>query len=189
VRVLEQATDPRLFYPDPSPDYAHDLVYVANSRNVLRPMMRDLLPTKYDLVVYGGDWDGLIDPELVRSTFIPNDELRKVYSSARIVLADHWEDMRTEGFISNRIYDAVACGAFVISDDVPGLAERFGDRVAVYHDPEELHELIAGRLAQAHTHSPGPLVGATFADRATDLLEALDAAIAESVLRPSVRVV
>ncbi len=51
-------------------------------------------------------------------------ELARYYSSASIVLNDHWDDMRDEGFISNRIYDALACGAFVISDRRRGHRRR-----------------------------------------------------------------
>ena len=105
------------------------VVYVANSRNVLRPMMRDLLPTDLDLAVYGANWDGLIDMKYVVAEHVPNDELRRIYSSAKVVLADHWDDMREHGFVSNRIYDALACGAVVVSDDVVGLAGRFGGAV------------------------------------------------------------
>jgi GT2 family glycosyltransferase/spore maturation protein CgeB len=142
VVVLEQATDPRVFRPDAVPELAHDLVYVANSRNVLRPIMRDLLPTDLDLVVYGANWEGLIDSSYVSADHVPNAELRHVYSSAGIVLCDHWDDMRAHGYISNRIYDALACGAFVISDDVPGLTERFGEAVVTYRTPTELGELV-----------------------------------------------
>ena len=126
--------------PDPDPDPAkhHDLVYVANSRNVLRPMMRDLLPTDLDLAVYGANWEGLIDTSYVVAEHVPNDELRRIYSSAKVVLADHWDDMREHGFVSNRIYDALACGAVVISDDVVGLAGRFGERVSTYRSADEL---------------------------------------------------
>jgi len=183
VCVLEQATDPRIFYPDPAPEFAHELVYVANSRNILRPIVRDLLPTDHDLAIYGGGWDGLIDPALVRGAFVANDELRKVYSSARIVLADHWDDMRRHGFISNRIYDAVACGAFVISDDVPGLSERFGDRVATYRSRDELRDLIEARLSlppAAHAPADPP---PSFADRVETLLATVDGSASWSGLR------
>ena len=40
-------------YPDPDERLAHELVYVANSRNVLRPIVRDLLPTRHDLAIWG----------------------------------------------------------------------------------------------------------------------------------------
>ncbi len=66
----------------------------------------------------------LIDPRFVRGESIPNADLGRYYSSAAIVLNDHWDDMRAEGFISNRLYDALACGAFVISDHVEGIASR-----------------------------------------------------------------
>ncbi len=170
VIALEQATDPRVFYPDPhpDPDHHHDVVYVANSRNILRPMMRDLLPTELDLAVYGAAWDGLIDMRHVVAEHVPNDELRRVYSSARVVLADHWDDMRDHGFVSNRIYDAVACGARVVSDDVAGLEERFGDAVFVYRSAEELEPVIERAMAAGR---PEPRTVASFADRLEVLLE------------------
>jgi spore maturation protein CgeB len=46
--------------------------------------------------------------------------------------------MRDYGFISNRLFDAVASGARVISDDVVGLRDVFGDTVQVYETPEDL---------------------------------------------------
>jgi len=159
VVVLEQATDPRVFYPDPDPDPAkhHDVVYVANSRNVLRPMMRELLPTDVDLAVYGANWEGLIDMRYVVAEHVPNDELRRVYSSAKVVLADHWDDMRAHGFVSNRIYDALACGARVISDDVLGLRGRFGDALVTHTSPGELRAAIDDALARSGDR-PQPVV-------------------------------
>lgn len=182
VIVLDQATDPATFFPDPDPDpaAAHELLYVANSRNVLRPILRDLLPTEHDLAVYGANWDGLVDRRIVRGEHVPNEELRRLYSSASIVLADHWDDMRAQGFVSNRIYDALACGAFVISDDVRGLAERFDRAVAVYRTPQELRGLVAtwladprGRAARGAAGRRAVLAGGTFADRVEVLLATL----------------
>jgi GT2 family glycosyltransferase/spore maturation protein CgeB len=169
VVVLEQATDPTVFYPDPSPEYEHDLVYVANSRNVLRPIVRDLLPTDHDLAVYGGNWDGLIDTKYVVAEYIPNDELRKVYSSAKIVLCDHWDDMREHGFISNRIYDALACGATIVSDDVAGLSERFGDTVLTYDRADGLVELL-DRLLDGERRPGSSVSAGTFEKRVEQLL-------------------
>jgi GT2 family glycosyltransferase/glycosyltransferase involved in cell wall biosynthesis len=177
VFVLEQATDPRRFYPDPDPAVAHELVFVGNSRGVRRRALHWLGSTDRDLAVWGGDWDGLIDTRLVAGEFIDNDELRHVYSSAQIVLADHWDDMRAHGYVSNRIFDALACGAVVLSDTVAGLPERFGDAVAVYSSPEELNAQIdrllsdgterAGRAARGRE---AVLEGHTFAHRVEELL-------------------
>jgi GT2 family glycosyltransferase len=188
VVVLEQATDPWLMRPDPRPELAHELVYVANSRNVLRPIARDLLPTEHDLAIWGLGWDGLIDTSRVVAEHLPNSELCHVYSSAGIVLNDHWDDMREHGYISNRVYDALACGVPVLSDDVPGLAERFGDAVAVYRSPAELHELIERLLTDpAELRRRGELGRAavlarhTFAHRVDELL----AILAERLREPA----
>ncbi len=180
VEVLEQAADPWVMRPDPREDYAHDLVYVANSRSVLRPIARDLLPTDRDLAIWGSGWEGLIDTARVLGEHVSNDELHHLYSSAGIVLNDHWDDMREHGYISNRVYDALACGALVLSDEVPGLTERFGDAVACFGSPEELHELIDRLLADPHERRRRAELGRelvlerhTFAHRVDELLAML----------------
>jgi GT2 family glycosyltransferase/spore maturation protein CgeB len=181
VEVLEQAADPWVMYPDPREELAHDLVYVANSRSVLRPIARDLLPTDRDLAIWGSGWEGLIDTARVLGEHIPNDELRHVYSSAGLVLNDHWDDMREHGYISNRVYDALACGALVLSDEVPGLSERFGEAVACFSSPRELHELIDQLLAdpqerrrRAELGRELVLEGHTFAHRVEEFMAMLD---------------
>jgi spore maturation protein CgeB/GT2 family glycosyltransferase len=186
VVILEQATDPWVMRPDPTSELAHELVYVANSRNVLRPIARDLLPTTRDLAIWGTRWEGLIDTSQLVAEHLPNDELHRVYSSAGIVLNDHWNDMREHGYISNRIYDALACGALVLSDDVPGLTERFGDAVAVYRSAEELHELIerlladpAERRRRGEEGRAAVLAHHTFAHRIDELLATVQARVQE----------
>ena len=111
--ALHQATDPERFHPDPTGP-AHELLFVGSSRKVRRRILADLAGTSRDVAVYGGGWTPeLLDPHRLRGEWIPNDQLRRYYSSAGIVLCDHYDDMRDEGFISNRAYDALACGAFV----------------------------------------------------------------------------
>ncbi|MEX0972453.1 MAG: glycosyltransferase [Solirubrobacterales bacterium] len=176
VIVLEQATDPGVFYPDPSPEYEHDLVYVANSRGVLRPIVRDLLPTDHDLAIYGANWEGLIDTKYVVAEHVPNEELRKVYSSAKIVLCDHWDDMREHGFISNRIYDALACEATVISDDVLGLENRLPPHVRTYGTPAQLESLIVELLSDGSAPDRDNLERHRFSERVDELLSAIDGA-------------
>jgi spore maturation protein CgeB len=93
--------------------------------------------------VYGGGWTPeLLDPHRLQGEWIPNHELRRYYSSAGIVLCDHYDDMRDEGFISNRAYDALACGAFVISDRVPAIEEEFDGGLVTYGDADELGRLV-----------------------------------------------
>jgi spore maturation protein CgeB len=58
-----------------------------------------------------------------------------------VVLNDHWEEMRVDGFISNRLFDAAAAGARVVTDDVAGLGDIFGRSVQVARNTDELVRL------------------------------------------------
>jgi len=177
VAVLAQATDPERFLPDPTGP-AHALLFVGNSRRARRRILADLLPTRHDLAVYGRNWTpDLIDPRHVRGDHVPNDELHRWYASAAIVLNDHWEDMRAAGYLSNRLYDALAAGAFVISDHVEGIEEAFDGGVVTYRDRVELAALVDRYLADPRARREvaargraAVLARHTFAHRAAELL-------------------
>lgn len=143
VTALHQATDPERFRPEPGGPH-HELLFVANSRRVHRRIVDDLAGTTRDLAIYGREWTAaLVDPRYVKGEGVPNTDLARYYSAADIVLNDHWDDMRYEGFLSNRLYDALACGAFVISDPVDGIETEFDGAVVTYHARAELEPLIA----------------------------------------------
>jgi glycosyltransferase involved in cell wall biosynthesis len=155
VDPLLQATDPEVFAPDrAAPGTGPAVLFVGNSRNVLRPVVRDAIEAGLPLVVYGSRWEKLIDPARVAGQFVPNDELGALYRSAGVVLNDHWDDMAREGFLSNRLFDAVASGARVITDDVPGLRDVFGPEVQVATGVADLRRLAGGLGAE--TTKPGP---------------------------------
>ncbi len=146
VEAMLQCTDPTLFYPDFSEEYKHNLLFVGNSRKVFRKIIKDLLPTDKDLSVYGTNWEKLIDKKYIKGKHIPNIELKKAYSSCKILLNDHWDDMRKKGFISNRLFDGFAAGAFIISDKINGAEKLFGDALVTYETPDELNHLIENYL-------------------------------------------
>ena len=50
--------------------------------------------------------------------------------------------MREMGFVSNRIFDVLASGGRLVTDDVQGLSEVFPDSVATYSSPIELMEIL-----------------------------------------------
>jgi hypothetical protein len=177
---LHQATEPARFYPDPTGPH-HQLLFVGNSRRVARPILEALRGTSLDLAVYGGNWTPeLLDPEHLKGSWVPNDELRRYYSSADVVLNDHWADMRAFGIISNRVYDALACGAFVVSDRVPGIDEEFDGAVVTYGTPDELHALLSRYLADPAARAEAGARGRaavlerhTFAQRVDRIVEEL----------------
>jgi glycosyltransferase involved in cell wall biosynthesis len=182
VHVLHQATDPARFFPDPSGPH-HELLFVGNSRDQRRPVLDALAGTQRDLAIYGGKWrEDLVDMRHVRGDWIPNEELRRYYSSADIVLADHWEDMRDEGFVANRVFDALACAAFVVSDAVVGIDEIFGDAVATYQEPDQLPDMVERLLADPEDRRERAQRGRnlvleshTFDHRATAIVETITA--------------
>lgn len=132
VEVLLQATDPSKFMPGPQDGPRHPVLFVGNSRHRSRPMVQAAVAAGLDLAVYGLGWDGVIPAKYVKGDRVDNDELPSYYRSADVVLCDHWPDMRRLGFISNRVFDAVACAAHVVSDEVPGMHALFGDAVVVH---------------------------------------------------------
>lgn len=183
VVVLLQATDPDRFKPvPPVPRHVHPLTVVGRSRDVLRPMVRDAVSIGLRPAIYGSGWTGLVDPELIIADHVANSDLPAVYSSAGVVLNDHWGTMRRWGFVSNRVFDVLACGTPLASDHMPEITELFGDLVPTWETPEELGEVVAALQAD-----PDParsraarareivLQGHTFDHRAAVLLAALDA--------------
>jgi hypothetical protein len=158
VRSLHQATDPERFRPTPGGPH-HELLFVGNSRGTRRTIIDDVTPTGRDLGVYGGGWtDDLLDPVYLRGEVVSNRELPAYYSAADIVLNDHWLESAEAGMINNRLYDALAAGAFVISDPITGLDEEFDGAVVTYTDPADLALKVERYLAD-------PAARRTLADR------------------------
>ncbi|HEX7473339.1 MAG TPA: glycosyltransferase, partial [Candidatus Limnocylindrales bacterium] len=125
--------------------------------------------------------------------WISNAELRRYYSSAAIVLNDHWQDMRDEGFFSNRLYDALASGAFVVSDHVPGIEEEFDNGLVTYRRKDELIAVLDRYLADpearrdvARRGRAAVLSRHTFGHRAETILDAAKALLAEQATAVSV---
>ncbi len=141
VAPLLQCTDPGVFYPSEEPR-REDLVFVGKSRGVARPAV--VYPVQADIPVrvFGAEWDGILPDGYVEAEYIENTRLGKLYGRAGAVLNDHWNDMRDQGFISNRLFDVVSAGGRVLSDDVSGIREIFGNAVVTYSSPIELVELL-----------------------------------------------
>jgi spore maturation protein CgeB len=146
----------------------------------LRPAVADARAVGLRPSIYGDGWRDLVDPQLVVAEHVDNEELPIVYASAGVVLNDHWRTMQTWGFVSNRVFDVLACGTPVISDSVAGLAELFDGSVFEYHSPAELRQLVDQVLADpaaARERSArgraAVLAAHTFDHRAEELIAAL----------------
>ena len=147
VRPLLQATDPARFNPAAGkPDTGAPVLFVGSTRGEFRPMVRAAVEIGAPLSVFGVGWQEYIDDVFHASDFLPNLDVPRAYASAGVVLNDHHRAMAEQGFLSNRLFDAVATGARVVSDPAEGIADVFGSSVRVVHGASELREVLAGNL-------------------------------------------
>lgn len=141
--VLLQCTDPEVMKSDGSRDKKYELLFVGNSRRVYRQVIQDALTLPYKLTIYGRHWDEFPEAQkCVKEAYMPNDQVGQTYRDAKIVLNDHWEDMREAGIVSNRLFDALAAEAFVISDYMPEIEELFEETIVTYKDRREFAEIV-----------------------------------------------
>ena len=142
IEPLLQCTDTRWFHPDRAePDTGPALLFVGNSRGVYRYAVRSAVAIGAELTLHGNDWTEFVERDQIASSGVDNREVGVLYASAGIVLNDHHLDMRRDSFASNRLFDAAACGARILSDRIDGL-EIFGGLVLPFDNEHELARLV-----------------------------------------------
>jgi len=121
----------------------YDIVFVGNTRqNRVRKVISDLGDSKYQVKIWGWGWKGLIPEAWYGGEYYENARLNELYAASKIVLNDHHDDMKREGFINPRVLDVLASGGFVISDDMPEMVDFLECSVPTYRSREELRALI-----------------------------------------------
>ena len=137
--------------PNPPAPLSHGIVFVGNARRLnkvpeIRPILRDVLSLGARwlglLEVWGLGWDNLLPRACLKGACIHNRRLAELYAGSVVVLNDHHEDMRREGFLNPRLLDVMAAGGVVISDDLAGSESVFGDALLRYRTPAELDRLL-----------------------------------------------
>ena len=124
---------------------AHDLIFLGNargSRSDGRSVVGILLRTGHAFKVWGNLWENRLPPEYHGGRYWDYRQLERLYASALITVNDHHPDMAREGFVSNKVFDILAGGGFVISDTNPGLAKIFGEAVPQFQTTEQLRDLV-----------------------------------------------
>ncbi|MPM06685.1 Undecaprenyl-phosphate 4-deoxy-4-formamido-L-arabinose transferase [bioreactor metagenome] len=143
VIPLLQCTEPAIFYPGKTnSELRNDILFVGNSRNVFRPIIQKSIKENILVSIYGSRWDNFVDRKFIKGQSIPNILLGDYYRSAKVILNDHWEDMKRLGFVSNRLFDVLATGIPVISDEVEGIPEEFSQFIYFYEKYSSLKEVV-----------------------------------------------
>ena len=182
VHYLAQATDADTFKTGHHDGAYEDAVlYVGNARRPHRLAPRWLMRNNRSFQLYGRLWDRFPEAEFVSGDYIANQDLAAAYRSAAVVVADHHGSMRTSGFVANRLFDVLASGGVVLSDEVAGLQEVFGELVPTYSDARELESqlriLLGDSALRRRLATEGRrlvLSGHTLDHRARQWLELLD---------------
>lgn len=148
VRTLLQATDTdlRADVSRPPGDGSNPVFVGGNPKQRGRAAVDAAVTAGVPLRVHGPFWEGTLPDGVLAGEYVANDRLMQLYRDHGLVLSDHWSDMGRHGFLSNRLFDAVASGARVVSEPIEGL-ELFEGAVQPFHDPDELALLCspAGR--------------------------------------------
>jgi hypothetical protein len=136
----------------PRPRFAvrHTANFVGNARpqGGLRPAVQALLESGEPFTVWGKGWERFVPQKNLGGAYYDYSQLDELYASSEFTLNDHHPDMAKWGFVSFRIYDALASGGFVVSDRNPCIAEIFEDTVPQFSDGKELKEIF--RYFRAH---------------------------------------
>jgi len=122
-------------------------------------VVSDAVALGADLRVHGPGWDEVVPAVMLGEPSLSRAEVAAAYASARVVLNDHWPDMAAGGFVSNRVFDVLASGGVVVTDEVAGLGDvldvptlavaRSRDDLAALLDPAHAWPSPAERRAVA----------------------------------------
>lgn len=147
VVLLRRGADPSGAEPDEA--LRSDVLIVDDSEGGGGSALVDVVPgrcrvLRLEDLAYGRaelGTEGTSDPD---GSGCDVDEL---YASAGIVLHAHAPEDRRDQLLSARLYEALAAGAFVVSDAVPGMEEEFNGAVSTYGRRDEVPDVVSHYLA------------------------------------------
>lgn len=124
----------------------HDIVWLANCYTDERRRLGDLLrATGYNVGLYGSSWR--VASGNTTYNFAAGAAL---YQSSKVAIGDN-QYPNERGFVSNRIFEALGNGAFLLHQHVDGLEEltglTSGQHYVEWHDADDLQNLLRYYLA------------------------------------------
>lgn len=121
-------------------DYCFTGSYWDDPREIMEMLEPEELP--YQFKLYGKNWDKITKFKKYYQGFINYSKLPEVYSSTKIVIDDANRATKKYGAVNSRVFDALACGALVITNGEKGAKETFKGKLPVFESKEELNHLI-----------------------------------------------
>ena len=148
------SVDPELYQPKPVREaFRCDLSYLGTYAPDRQPKLLHLLDEPAAMLpasrflVAGPQYpaDTIFQPNVEQITHIPPPDHPAFYSSSRFTLNLTRDDMVAAGYSpSVRLFEASACGAAILSDPWPGLADFLtpGEEILLPSGPQEVAELL-----------------------------------------------
>ncbi len=157
--LLPMACDPMIHHPvevngDERSRYSSDIVFVGSYYHNRAALFERI--ANYDFAIWGPGWNSLaVTSPLrgkIRGAHTTPDEWIKIYGTSRIVLAIHYQDPAGRVPVyqaSARIFEAMACGAFVLCDRQRDVFSLFTDGVDLvgFDDADDMVKKIDFYLA------------------------------------------
>ncbi|CAM9486148.1 unnamed protein product [Ectocarpus sp. 13 AM-2016] len=169
--------------------YGHNVVYLGQfkgTKHRLVETLKEVAP--YGLAIYGNGWGGVEDAEELLPFWrgiLPLGDVAALYTSAKVVIATTETLQRSLGMVNNRVFEALSCGAAVVSDAFPAAEEMFGDHVLFYRQPGDaaraVKHLVGNDTARTDLGRRGRelvLSKHTFSSRVVTILSSMDEVVA-----------
>ncbi|MBI4536547.1 MAG: glycosyltransferase [candidate division NC10 bacterium] len=168
--------------------YGHDIAFVGSLHADMYPNRIEMLEAlaDLDLAIWGPGAQELGNPGLrrkVRGAEARHEVWTRVYSASRIVLCAHYAGPGPQSHqASPRVYEALACGAFLLCDDRKDVRALFQDGVdlSIFKDPAALRHKALHYLAheterdEVARHGQATVLAShTYSHRVRRLLETL----------------
>jgi spore maturation protein CgeB len=123
--------------------------YYPNRADVLSRL------AKLDLALWGPGWDRLPGSHPLRAHLrgghVEPADWARIYAASRVVVIVHYQDGRVPCYqASPKVYEALACGGFVVVDDQKDVFQLFEDgrHLVRFRNPDALPARIADWLAR-----------------------------------------
>ena len=133
-------------------DYDSDVCFIGSYYPNRAELFECLTDVK--LFIRGPGWGRLPHRSPLRACAreeqVAPAEWKKIYATAKIVLSVHYQDGRSPCHqASPRVFEAMACGAFLLCDAQRDVVTLFkdGEHLALFHDGRDLRHKIAHYLA------------------------------------------
>ena len=123
--------------------YQCDVCFTGN-RFDRREIEDELAPAElpYNIRIYGDGWGTVKHFAACCKGHLPYSEIPKAYRGAKIVLDDATASTKKTGSVNRRVFDALAAGCLVLTNNEAGAKETFEGKLPVFQNREELETLL-----------------------------------------------